>query len=89
MTRFRDFYVDKTLWIKEIMSNNQKVIAVSRPQKFGKSLNISMAKKFLDQSEKNSENVFQGTSIMKEDEIFIESHMNKHPVISIKIPRSL
>ena len=61
---------------------------ISRPQKFGKSLNISMAKKFLDIRESNSNDLFSGTDIM-DDSLFVQANMQKHPVISIKLPRSL
>ena len=36
------YYVDKSLFIKEILDRGEKVILIPRPRRFGKTLNISM-----------------------------------------------
>lgn len=41
------YYVDKTLFIKELLQNWGKVNLFTRPRRFGKSLNMSMLKCFL------------------------------------------
>ncbi len=38
------YYVDKTLFIKEIIDNPAKVILIPRPRRFGKTINLSMLK---------------------------------------------
>ena len=40
------YYVDKTMFIKELLQNWGKVNLFTRPRRFGKSLNISMLKCF-------------------------------------------
>ena len=46
--RTNDFYyVDKTLFIKELLQNWGEVNLFTRPRRFGKSLNMSMLKIFL------------------------------------------
>ena len=40
------YYVDKTLFIKELLQNWGKVNQFTRPRRFGKSLNMSMLKRF-------------------------------------------
>lgn len=41
-------YVDKTLFIKEIMDKGDKILLVPRPRRFGKTLNLSMLRHFYD-----------------------------------------
>ncbi|MCP4148508.1 MAG: AAA family ATPase [bacterium] len=41
-------YVDKTLFIKEILDRGDKIILLPRPRRFGKTLNLSMLKYFYD-----------------------------------------
>lgn len=36
------YYVDKTLFIKEIIDDGAKVILIPRPRRFSKTLNLSM-----------------------------------------------
>ena len=42
------YYVDKTLFIKELLQNWGKVNLFTRPRRFGKSLNMSMLKCFFE-----------------------------------------
>ncbi len=42
------FYVDKTLFIKEILDKGDKILLIPRPRRFGKTLNLSMLKYFYD-----------------------------------------
>lgn len=40
------FYVDKTLFIKEWWENLDSVTLITRPRRFGKTLNMSMVEQF-------------------------------------------
>jgi hypothetical protein len=42
------YYIDKSLFIKEVIDRGNRVILVPRPRRFGKTLNISMLKYFYD-----------------------------------------
>lgn len=42
-----DVFVDKTLFIKEFLEMDQRVIAITRPPHWGKSLNMDMLRRFL------------------------------------------
>ena len=42
------YYVDKTLFIKEIIDSGDKILLIPRPRRFGKTLNVSMLKYFYD-----------------------------------------
>ena len=41
-------YVDKTLFIKEVLDKGDKILLIPRPRRFGKTLNLSMLKYFYD-----------------------------------------
>ena len=41
-------YLDKTLLIKELLEDGSKVILFPRPRRFGKTLNMTMLRCFLD-----------------------------------------
>ena len=40
------YFIDKSLFIKEVIECNSEVILIPRPRRFGKSINISMLKYF-------------------------------------------
>ena len=42
------YYLDKTQFIQEFMNSNDMFSLITRPRRFGKTLNISMLKYFLD-----------------------------------------
>jgi hypothetical protein len=42
------YYVDKTLFIKDILDKGDKILLIPRPRRFGKTLNLSMLKYFYD-----------------------------------------
>ncbi len=42
------YYVDKTLFIKEIIDSDHKILLLPRPRRFGKTLNMSMLRYFYD-----------------------------------------
>ena len=77
-----NFFVDKSLFIKELLEENAKVILIPRPRRFGKSLNFSMLKYFFDMKE-DSFNLFKDLKISKEQECM--EHMNKYPVVLISM----
>ena len=40
------FYIDKTLFIKEWWENEDEVTLITRPRRFGKTLNMNMLERF-------------------------------------------
>lgn len=42
-----DIFVDKSLMIKELLEDSGEVILITRPRRWGKSLNMNMLQKFL------------------------------------------
>ncbi len=45
------YYVDKSLFIKDIIDANDQIILITRPRRFGKTLNMSMLKYFFENKE--------------------------------------
>ncbi|MFR1599380.1 MAG: AAA family ATPase, partial [Coprobacillus cateniformis] len=60
------YYVDKTLLIKDFLDDGCEVTLITRPRRFGKTLNISMMAEFFDIT-KDSKDIFTDTNIMKTD----------------------
>lgn len=73
------YYADKTMMAAEFLTSAAAVTLVTRPRRFGKTLNMSMLAEFLDCT-KDSRDIFEGTAIM--DTPFA-GEMNAHPVVFI------
>jgi hypothetical protein len=78
------YYVDKTLFIKDILDKRAKFILCTRPRRFGKTLNQTMLKCFFeDTSEiggKDTRSLFKGLKIEATGDEYLK-HQNKYPVI--------
>ncbi len=73
------YYVDKTLFIQDLLDAWGKVVLFPRPRRFGKTLNISTLKYFFEKTGENKEHLFKGLAIHK-TKIFTK-HFSKYPVI--------
>ena len=83
--RIRDnYYIDKTMYIKDIIDNQSGVILVTRPRRFGKTLNMSMLKYYFDCTQKDSKELFKGLKIMSQEEQYT-SKLGYYPVIYITL----
>lgn len=81
--RTNDFYyVDKTLFIQELLQSWGEINLFTRPRRFGKTLNMSMLKCFFEIGSDPA--LFEGLKIMQEREL-CEKYMGKFPVISISL----
>ena len=81
--RTNDFYyVDKTLFIKELLQNWGEVNLFTRPRRFGKTLNMSMLKCFFETG--SDQALFDGLKIVQEKEL-CEKYMGRFPVIFISL----
>lgn len=61
------FYIDKTNFIKEWWESGDTVTLITRPRRFGKTLNISMLEHFFSNQYEGQGRLFEGLSIWKED----------------------
>ncbi len=71
------YFVDKTLMIREFLERKSAVTLITRPRRFGKTMNMSMMAEFFDIT-KDSKELFEGTKIMDTP---YASEMNQYPII--------
>ena len=75
MLRIRDnYYIDKTLFIKHIIDNQSGVTLITRPRRFGKTLNMSMLRYYFDCNAQYTEELFKGLKIMEQGEKYTSKH---------------
>ena len=79
-----NYYIDKTMYIKDIIDNESRVILVTRPRRFGKTLNMSMLKYYFDCKQKDNKELFNGLKIMEQEEKYT-SKLGYYPVIYITL----
>ena len=83
--RIKDnYYIDKTLYIKHIIDNQSRVILVTRPRRFGKTLNMSTLRYFFDCEKKDTSKLFEGLKIMEQGEKYT-SKLGAYPCIYITL----
>ena len=73
------YFVDKTLMIKEFLDRGTDVTLITRPRRFGKTINMSMMAEFFDIT-KYSKEIFKGTKIMETPYV---AEINQYPTIFI------
>lgn len=76
------YYVDKTGFIRDLLNTRGSVNLLTRPRRFGKSLNIDMLKTFFEIG--TDQTLFDGLEIAEETAL-CNQHMGKYPVISISL----
>ena len=75
------FYIDKTFFIKEWWESKDDVTLITRPRRFGKTLNMSMLESFFSVKYVNREDLFEGLSIWQEEKY--RNLQGTYPVISL------
>ena len=80
----KNYYIDKTMYIKDIIDNNSSVILVTRPRRFGKTLNMSMLRYYFDCSQKDNKELFEGLKIMEQGEEYT-SKLGYYPCIYLTL----
>ena len=61
------FYIDKTDFIRQWWENRDDVTLITRPRRFGKTLNMNMLERFLSIEFAGQGEVFMGLSIWKDE----------------------
>src|SRR6056297_687122 len=72
------YFVDTTRMIGDIYRDGSKILLLTRPRRFGKTLNMSMLSYFFDNRKKTPE-LFEGLDVS--DDIELMSALNAHPTI--------
>lgn len=71
------YYIDKTGMIADFLQNGAQVTLITRPRRFGKTLNMDMIKEFFDIDAKSAD-LFDGLAIMDTE---WRSEINSRPVL--------
>ena len=73
------YYIDKTLFIKDVLVQSGKIKLFTRPRRFGKTLNMSMLKYFFDiQDGEENRKLFENLKISETEYM---SGQGQYPVI--------
>ena len=75
------FYVDKTDFIREWWESGDDVTLITRPRRFGKTLNMSMVEQFFSVDFRDQRELFDGLSIWKNE--YYRNIQGTYPVISL------
>ena len=75
------FYVDKTSFIKEWWENGDDVTLITRPRRFGKTLNMSMVNHFFSIEYASQGDIFEGLFIWEEEKY--RELQGTYPVINL------
>ncbi len=77
-------FVDKSLLIQEILDDVAQVAVITRPRRFGKTLNLSMLHYFLAAKAygQSTQGLFDGIKIAALGEEYMQ-HQGKYPVIFV------
>lgn len=76
-------FVDKSLLIKEIV-DDAEVILITRPRRFGKTLNMSMLRYFFELSSDDRAYLFNNLKISSEADLLLK-HQGQYPVVYLTL----
>ena len=74
------YFVDKTMLIKDVVDLPGKIKLITRPRRFGKTLNMNMIKRFFSREEKKD--LFEGLKIW-EKKGFVKEYYHKYLVVFV------
>lgn len=84
------YFVDKTMFIRDLIDKKGQVNLFTRPRRFGKSLNISMLRYFFEEGRDlagettDYSHLFTGLKITECGDQYLQ-HMGKYPVIHLSL----
>ena len=84
------YYIDKTMTLKPFIDNHSKVTLFTRPRRFGKTLNLSMFRRFFEDERKTDGSridngyVFDDLAISQCGEKYMR-HRGQYPVIKLSL----
>ncbi len=79
------FYVDKTDFIKEWWESRDSVTLITRPRRFGKTLNMSMVESFFSVDYADRGDLFEGLSVWEKEKY--RKIQGTYPVIALSFAR--
>ena len=75
------FYIDKTAFIKEWWESGDSVTLITRPRRFGKTLNMSMTEQFFSLKYAGRSDLFEGKKVWEDEQLRVLQ--GTWPVISL------
>jgi len=74
-------YVDKTALVEAVVGADAQVMLLPRPRRFGKTLNLSMLRCFLEKTTEDRRALFEGLVVESSERAWL--HFRRYPVISL------
>ena len=75
-------YIDKSAFIREVL-DGVDMLLITRPRRFGKTLNMSMLRYFFERSDEDRSDLFEDLAIWQDEAA--RAHFQRHPVISLTL----
>jgi hypothetical protein len=72
-------YIDKTGLVDAVVDEDAQVVLLPRPRRFGKTLNLSMLRCFLEKSAEDQHPLFEGLAVASSESA--RPHFQRYPVI--------
>ena len=64
------YYLDKTLLIKDVLDDGAKILLLTRPRRFGKTLNMDMLRTFFEKTGEDTSSYFKNKKIWQQGEAY-------------------
>ncbi len=78
------YFVDKSMFIEEVLRDSSPVLLFPRPRRFGKTLNMSMMRYFFtNENTEENRKLFEGLAITQRPAW--EQHQGKYPVVFLSL----
>lgn len=78
------YYVDKTLFIKELLDEGVEISLFTRPRRFGKTLNMDMLRTFFEKTQEDTSIYFRDKKIWQQGEEYTQQQ-GSYPVIFLSL----
>jgi hypothetical protein len=76
-------YVDKTAFVTEVVEASAQVLLLPRPRRFGKTLNLSMLRCFLEKGSQGASALFAGLAVERSEAA--REHFQRYPAIFLTL----
>jgi hypothetical protein len=74
-------YVDKTDFVAQVLASGKKVVLIPRPRRFGKTVNLSTLRYFVEKSKEDRTALFAGLAVSTS--AAARPHFQRYPVIAL------
>ena len=78
------YFVDKTLFIRDLIDAQTYVALFTRPRRFGKTLNMNMLRTFFEKTDEDTSTYFQGSALWASGEKY-RAYQGAFPVIALSL----